>query len=239
MKKRNLSKKELEMFLLRDFISNETLGLRVKGIDESETPDFIVRELNKNISVELTRLIHPALMEKEAFQDKLVEMAQTLFKEKYAVDLYVLISFTNVPIKSKGKEIEKYAKELFKIIEEIYLPNKNFEFDIDTGYHRDVNQYIGHISVSNKRQMENWQPFGAYKVDHIDIKWIQSVVTKKESRLIEYPQKFDENWLLLVANFGHKSSTHDFFHIENRKVESKFDKIYLYKYMDKEITKLK
>jgi len=50
----NERKKEFELHMLCKFISHEELGLGVKTIDESETPDFIVRELTKNISVELT-----------------------------------------------------------------------------------------------------------------------------------------------------------------------------------------
>lgn len=197
MKKRNLSKKQLELILLRNFISNESLNLRVKSITESETPDFIIEELNKVISVELTRLIHPATMQKEAFQEKLVELAQQLFKEKYGDELYVLVTFSNVPIKCKGDNIKKHAEDLFKVVEEIYLPNRKHEFHVSSKYNNHINSYIGHISVSNNRDLENWQPFGAYKVDYVDVDWVKGIIKEKEKRLTLYRENFKENWLLL------------------------------------------
>ena len=48
MIRRILPKKERELILLTDFISNSSLGLRVKKIVESETPDFIVN-IDKNL----------------------------------------------------------------------------------------------------------------------------------------------------------------------------------------------
>lgn len=239
MKKRNLSKKELELVLLRNFLSNEALGLKVKSITESETPDFIIEELNKNISVELTRLIHPATMQKEAFQEKLVEMAQQFFKEKYDDELYVLVTFGNVSIKCKGEEIKKHAEDIFKVVEDIYLPNRKYEFNVSSKYSHHINSYIGHITVANNRDLENWQPFGAYKVNYVDIGCVKGIIKEKEKGLEQYSKRFKENWLLLIANFGHKSSTHGIYHLKQQKIETKFDKIYLYKYMDKEIVELK
>jgi hypothetical protein len=238
MKKRNLSKKELELILLKNFISNKDLKLTVKSIIESESPDFIIEGLSKNISVELTRLIHPDTIQKEAFQQKLVEIAQSLFQEKYDEELYVLVTFSDIPIKCKGVEIKKYAEDLFKIVEEIYLPNRKHEFHVASERHKPINTYIDHISISNNKGFENWQPFGAYKVSYIDIDWVKGVIRDKEKNLNSYRHNFKENWLLLIANFGHQSSAHRFSHLKQEKIETKFDKVYLYKYRDEEIFQL-
>ena len=171
------------------------MELRVKTIKESESPDFVVQELHKNISVELTRLIHPATMEKEAFQEKLVELAQQMFKEKYNEELYVLVCFSNVPIKCKGDEIIDYAEKLFALVEGIYLPNRKFNFDVSSKLERHINSFIGSISVSNKRDLENWQPFGAFRVNHVDVNWVKGIISSKEKGLIKYENRFDENWL--------------------------------------------
>jgi hypothetical protein len=239
MIRRKLPKKEREMILLKDFISNESLGLRVKGIEESETPDFIVHEIEKNISIELTQLIHPNLIEKEVFREKLVNMAHKIFKEKYNIELYVLITFNNVPIRCKGNEIKKVAESLFGMIESIYLRNKEYEFNISTKKFDSNDKYIDRISVSNTQNLENWQSFGAFKVDEINIDWVKAKIIEKEKMIERYRGNFDERWLLLVSNFGFKSDTHGFYYLKQEKIESKFDKIYLYAYRDKEIINLK
>ncbi len=239
MIRRILPKKERELILLTDFISNSSLGLRVKKIVESETPDFIVKELKKDISVEITELIHPKLREKEIFREKLVDKAHKIFKEKYDAELYVLICFSNVPLKSKGKEFEKHANDLFKKIEDIYLPNKDLEFDVSTKRDRFSTSFIDTISVSNKRDFENWQSFGAFKVDSVDKVWIDKVILDKELMIKNYSIEVKEHWLLIAANFGFKSDTHTFHYLLQNEFESKFDKIFIYKYQDKEILELK
>jgi hypothetical protein len=239
MKKRNLPKKELELSLLKDFISNKDLNLKVKAIIEGETPDFVIEELTKNISVELTRLIHADTIQKEAFQEKLVATAQSLFKEKYDEELYVLVTFSDIPIKCSTGEIKTYAEEFFKIVEEMYLPNRNHEFHVSSRCNQHINSYIDRISISNNRDLENWQPFGAFKVNYIDINWIKEVIRGKEKNLYKYRHNLKENWLLLIANFGHESSAHRFDHLKRQQIETEFDKVYLYLYRDKEILQLK
>lgn len=239
MEKKNLSKKKFELILLKDFISNKDLNLKIKTIIEGETPDFVIQELTKNISVELTRLIHADTIQKEAFQEKLVAIAQSLFKEKYDEELYVLVTFSDIPIKCSTGEIKIYADELFKIVEEIYLPNRNHEFHVSSKFNRHINSYIDRITISNDRDLENWQPFGAFRVNYIDINWIKEVIRGKEKNLHKYSHNFKENWLLLVANFGHQSSAHRFDHLTRQQIETEFDAVYLYLYRDKEILQLK
>lgn len=239
MLRKKLPKKERELILLENFISNESLGLRVKSIDEGETPDFIVRELNKNISVELTQLIHPKLIEREAFREKLVDKAQMLFKEKYKDELYVLITFANLHNNFKGNEVDKLAKDIFELVESIYLPNKKYEFHISTKDFKMETKLIEWISVSNNRDLENWQSFGAFLVNEIDVNWVKKVIREKEKMIPKYKGQIDEKWLLLVSNFGFKSDTHSFHYLHQEKMESEFDKIYLYKYREKDIVELK
>lgn len=224
--------------MVKDFISNKDLKLRVKSIVESESPDFIIEELSKNISVELTRLIHPGTIQKEAFQEKLVEIAHSIFKEKYDEELYVLVTFSDIPIKCRGGEVRKYAEEIFKIVEEIYLPNHRNKFHVSSRHNQHINSYIDCISISNDRGLENWQPFGAYKVNYLDIDWVKGVIGEKEKNLYKYRDYFKENWLLLIANIGHESSAHRFHHLKQERIETKFDKVYLYKYREKEIYQL-
>jgi hypothetical protein len=125
------------------------------------------------------------------------------------------------------------------MVEEIYLPNKNVEFNITINRNRPPTSFIDNISVSNNRSIENWQSFGCFKVDSIDKTWINKVILEKESMIKNYMSMVDEHWLLIVSNFGFKSDTYTFHYLAQGVFESKFDKIFIYKYQDKEIIELK
>lgn len=240
MYKKTIGKKDLEHHLLTKFISNECLGLRIKSITATETPDFIIHELSKTISIELTRLIHPKLIKAEAFQEKLVESVHKRFKENYSANLRVLVNFSKVPIKCKEREVSKYVQELYELVENIYLPNHKYNFNISSKNNsKSLNHFIDFISVSNNSNFENWQPFGAFRVDEINFDWLTKVIIEKEKNIIKYKTLSNENWLLLLANFGHKSSAHTFNSIQIDKLVTKFDKVYLYKDMDNTILQIK
>lgn len=239
MIRRKLPKKELEKIYFDDFISHKPIDSIIIDIEESETPDFIIHEKNKTISVEVTRLIHPALAEREAFREKIVSKVHELFKAKYNSELYVLIAFSKAQINCKNTEVERFAQNILSIIEKIYLANRKYRFDICADDLEDINEHIESISVSNNRMLENWQSFGAFKVNAIDNNWLRKIIADKEALIENYDRNTDENWLLLVSNFGFKSDTHDFYTSRMEKFESKFNKVFIYTYREKEIINLK
>jgi len=240
MVKKPVDKKVLEHYILTKFISNIELGLRIKKIIEHETPDFIIEEITKTFSVELTRLIHPQLMQKEAFQEKIVNIAHQRFREKYSADLYVLVNFGNIPHDANANAVNDLANELFEVVEKIWLANHSYEFRLtNMGKARKRGGLLDSISVSNNLEFDNWQPFGAFRVDQVNSDWIRQVILQKEKNLNSYGHLYDENWLLLASNFGHKSSTHDFYFFQNEELESDFDHIFLYRLMNNTFTRLK
>lgn len=234
-----MGKKQLELHMLRKFLSHESHRLRIKSIDESETPDFIIHEINNTISIELTRLMVPALVQKEKFQEKLVRLAWAKFRQKYPDKLQVLINFSNAVIKCSASEIDAYADEIARLIESIFLPNRGFEFRVSSiGRDKPSLSYIHSLAVANDLNLDDWHPFGAFRVSNIDIQWLKTIIQEKENRLSFYKTSFDQNWLLLLANFGHKSSTYEFDYLKLTDYHSKFDRIYLYKYIDDAYTRL-
>ena len=95
-------KKQTERHILERFVSNAKGGFRIAHIADNETPDFIIKTLEKKkISVELTRLINPELKEKEEFRTAIVERAHAMFKEKHAAILVVHVTFAYRIIKCK------------------------------------------------------------------------------------------------------------------------------------------
>lgn len=233
-------KKEIEKHHLTSFISNEKLKLLVYGIEDSETPDFIVNIDKKLISIEHTRLINPHLKKVEQYREQIIKNAHKRFEEKYSAKLYLLITFNNIALKSGKVAREKYTDEVFNLIENIYLCNKSYEFRIDSRKRKArISELIKSFSVDNTRNFSHWQHFGAYLVDWIDIEWLKGIITKKENNIERYPKEFYENWLLLVSDFGTKASSHRVDKINFSGIETKFDKVYLYSFRSDEIVIVK
>lgn len=180
-------KKEIERHHLTPFISNEQFKFLVYGIEDSETPDFIVNIDKKLVSIEHTRLINPEFKEIEQYRERIIQNAKMKFRKKYNAELYVLMTFNNIQLKSGKIAEEKYSDEVFKLIEEIYLYNKNFGFRIDSREHKaSVSELISSFSVDNTQKFENWQHFGAYLVEWVDMEWLQSIIRKKENNIKKY-----------------------------------------------------
>lgn len=235
----NQRKKQIERYHLERFISNESLKLVVFAITEDERPDFSLKLKDRQISIEHTRLLNPDLQEKEQYKDKIIKSAQKLFENKYREKLYTLITFHDDVIQSGKKNQESYVNHVFSTIEEIYLNNKNFEFHLSSKRMDNISDLIENIDINNKLNFSHWQHFGAYSVEMIDKEWFIDVIKRKEQNISKYVNKFDENWLLLVSDFGTEASTKSFAGFDFSEITTQFDKVYLYSFMPNSITIVK
>lgn len=62
-----------------------------------------------------------------------------------------------------------------------------------------------------------------------------NIIKGKESNLSKYKNDFDENWLVIAANFGTKSSALRFDYINQIEYKSKFDRVFIYKQFEDKI----
>lgn len=233
-------KKQIERYQLEKFVSNENLKLLVYQITDYETPDFEVNIDKRWISIEHTRLINPQLQQVENYRDRIIKTAQKRFESKYSDRLYVLITFRNIQLKGGKIAEEKYVDEVYNLIEQIYLNNRKFEFKIHSKRHKEkVSATIESFSVDNVQNFSHWQHFGAYLVEWIDMEWLKGIIKKKEMNIEKYPKQYEENWLLMVSDFGTKASSTRTDFIDFSTIQSKFDKIFIYSYMADEITIVK
>lgn len=231
-------KKQLERKQLEKFISNEKMNFLVYDITDSETPDFIANINQKSVSIEHTMFIEQSKQQVERYKESVIKAAQSLFNNKYDEDLYVLATLDDYAVRI-GKKAD-HINEIFKLVEEIYLANHRFEFDVSSRMLTDrISNLIEYISINNTYRFNHWQHFGAYTVDKIDEQRLLKVIAKKENNLIKYANNFEENWLLLVANFGNEASSTDLGYSQQLDIKSKFDKIYLYSYMQDSVDILK
>ncbi len=234
------NKKTLETNILKRFLLHQKISVEpIPILPENEPPDFIIKLNSQKISIELTRLIRPRVSEIEAFSNRIIQLAHAKFKEKYNVSLMVSVNFTSAPLNGRGNKINTYVNRLYDLVEDTYLVNVNREFHY-VSKSKPVNDFVNSIVISNKPDINDWQLYGAFKADSPDIEWISKVIQRKESKIEKYREDFDEKWLVLVANFGYRSSTFDFnFPLSCKLSSTLFDQIYLYQYINNSTAKIK
>ena len=104
---------------------------------------------------------------------------------------------------------------------------RKFEFKIHSKRHKEkVSATIESFSVDNVQNFSHWQHFGAYLVEWIDMEWLKGIIKKKEMNIEKYPKQYEENWLLMVSDFGTKASSTRTDFIDFSTIQSKFDKIF-------------
>ena len=127
-------KKQRQRYVLEKFISS--LKMPFYGIEENETPDFLLKLLleekeDLQIGIELIDLINPKLKKKEAILDTLIEYSRQLFKKVYPdANLRVFIDFELHNHPKKKSEITNLSQVLFELISDVYEKNSNSDFQI-------------------------------------------------------------------------------------------------------------
>lgn len=132
-----------------------------------------------------------------------------------------------------------FSQQLFLEVEKIYLANQKAEFNIIVEYPEIKTEFIDTLPVRNTMGFNNWQDFTAYKHDWIDLERLQSIIANKDKDTKKYSGQFDEHWLLMVSNSGTKSSANHFEFIDFQAITTDFDKVYVYKDMEKEVVQIK
>ena len=241
-------KKDRENLIVTRFISNPSMYEHnlFSGLKSSETPDFSVNVYDReasnkqNVSIEITEVLNPELKQKESAQKRVVNLARDRFNKIRDDKLVVYVNFSNQPIDLKPEDITSLAEELCDFVLDICKRNETLEFRIKTTNKSTLNKCFHSITVKNDEEkgFENWQPFGAFRVPFIKESWFREKIDNKERKINNYYENFDQNWLVLVANFGHESSAFTFDSLKNSYQNSKFDKIYIYEYRPDKVIEL-
>jgi hypothetical protein len=193
----------------------------------SESPDFIIKQNELNIGVELKDLvIRQNEKEKEGILKSLFEQIKSELKseEKSLCGLYrIELLDENTPLKKKDKVDLK--KEIIALIKEQKIEQR-------------------YIKAIKKRPMSE---ISIYKgettiVGNLERTVVEGKIKTKENKLKSYSNKnLDEIWLLLVIGGVEKSSDYSFFDsdITEKPFKSNFDRIFIYDFFHREITELK
>jgi hypothetical protein len=231
----NLSKKELEEHYFNRFINHPDVKLEIIKFTQldNDPPDFEFETFNGNkISVEMTNIMNPKLKALEEAQRKVVSKAQAKFKKKRVKDfLRVLVGFRPLTedVKLTPAFIEKNADDLFKIVLDVCLRNEHCTYRVKINEWPYFHDFFREVTVSNELNWDIWQPFGSFIVPHIDQNTFSQSILSKEKKLHSYIGNYQENWLLLTTNFGHKSTAYRYDMLEKNFGDSDFDKIFILK----------
>ena len=218
--------KRKEIIDIGNFIHYFDSSIEIKNA-LSESPDFIVKQNELNIGIELKDLvIRQKEKEKEGILKSLFEQIKTelINEEKSLCGLYrIELIDENLSLKKKDKEALK--KEIIALIKGQKIEQK-------------------YVKVIKKRPMSE---ISIYKgettiVGNLERKVVEEKIKTKENKLKSYSnENLDEIWLLLVIGGVEKSSDYSFFDsdITEKPFESNFDKIFIYDFFDRKITELK
>lgn len=237
-------KKKSEERMLINFVSNKSLRLKISAISPMDPPDFKMRQyIGKrfvSVGVELTRVLNPDLKKFEAVQESIVRLAWEKFKRIYQDKLEVYVYYSRMPLPLKAAKVKSISDRLAKFVTDALERNAGAWFRIETKAVPGIPE-IERILIyyDNDQDFENWQPHGAFVVPHIDEIWFSDIIRKKELKIPSYPEAFNKKWLVLVANFGHQSSHYQFSTLKKEFKQSPFDRIFVYKYREDEVIKVK
>ncbi|MGJ8665172.1 MAG: hypothetical protein ACSHW7_02300 [Patiriisocius sp.] len=209
----------------------------MKGIKNREKPEFRVDLIDKKVSIELTQLINSRQKKIEAFRKKIIKDAEQKFISKFGSSFRVWVTFSNYQMNTKEHDLAYFVDLIFNTVSNIYTSNKGREFTVKTKRNSRENKYIDSIHVTTQISPA-WESAGEFLVDYVDIEWIQSIITRKASLITDYDAFFDENWLVMKAGIGNKSSGYRFDHIAEKLKKEKFDRVFIFESFPNELMEI-
>ena len=248
--KKKKSQKDIEKLLLRRFmkIYNNEYNDSIELIMSTEEPDFIINYKGNIIGAEVTEVYKekgPKGSKKrraEVFQDKFVNNVKKEFKKSYKIKIIVTFSLNKQAFDKPIKD-----KNTLKLVADLIYNNlpKNGENIIlkDEIFNLELNEIIDEIIISKKKNYEHWTHIEAEFIGPA-IEDIKTTIDEKENKYnnyINHEMRPEEIWLVVIATGNHLSSTIDFKRIKSDAfcLNSNFDKIYLFGFVERELLCLK
>lgn len=220
-------KKQRERYVIEKFFSHESLGLLVRNIANREKPDFQVNLFRDKISVELTQLINTKQKQVESFRKRIIKKAENKFLVDFATSFRVWITFSNYPMNTREHDETYFVDLIYNLVRDIYLCNQGRDFTVRTNRSKVENKYIDCIHITTEISPA-WESSGAYIVEYADIEWIQAVIAKKSKLISQYMDTYDQNWLVMEASIGNKSSGYRFEHLSGKLDRERFDRVFIF-----------
>ncbi len=236
------TKKERERWVMTLFIESYKKG-KIVIVDEQEAPDFIVSVDGNKIGVELTEVFQDSHLgisrlkqrssDGSSFTEDLISLIQPSIPFKFSIG----INFNkNLPIKKSKKQA------ILEKLEELCVPAMINLKDHDhlelENYYDNLPDEIDDIYVYRFDAMDesiDSRPEGGI-VSRLTINHLKTLLRSKEIKLSSY-RDCDEQWLLIREGNYYSGSFSD---VEiDLPIESRFDKVFLFRTRTREIIELK
>lgn len=244
------TKKDNEKKLLDRFIKvyNEENDNPIELISPAEEPDFKVKYRKEVIGTEVTEIYREKgpkgseIKRSEVFKNQFVNQVKKEFKKKCNNKFTVIFSLNDNAFKEPFKD-EKILKKVADLIyKNIPQDEKNIIIE-DKLFHAGLIDVISEISISTYSNSEHWTYIEAGTIGPA-INDIITAINEKEDKYknyLKHEMNPKEIWLVVIASGRHLSSSIDFERIKSGdfNIDTNFDRIYLFGYIEKEIIYLK
>jgi predicted transcriptional regulator len=193
-----------------------------------EKPDFIISNGHHKIGLEHEQILCGELKSSEGYYENICKKVQQLLEQDENLPNFLV----NVYIK---KNVTTRIKDKGRIIETIHSIIKDF---VNTNVLKE-NEFIDKILIMKHSKKSVCPNFGAYCQNWITEELICEYVAKKEVKLNSYiSNSVETQWLVLVIGSLGKSS-YEVNKNMNIKLNTKFDKVYLYENFSNNLYEIK
>ena len=231
LEKHDLEKKEvLEVCQIGKFVYKIDTEIRIIEKPQPPSPDFIISYKNKLVGLEHTQILteDPS----RYFKIKsLLDYSKQIFESKYPnINVHATISILNDKLDYKRNEKAELAENIADFVQWTRMETEFGLPDYITGI-----RTTKHSQVSFSYKEKDWQS------EYLTRERLKQEILKKESKISGYEKsEFDlaEYWLtLLIGSLS--SISYEMNEMENYKMESKFDRVYLMADFDAKIIRIK
>lgn len=223
------AKKRDELIALGRFIYNHNDGEKIKIIDCSERPDFILQVGSDICGVEVTRLVDPITIPKISILKKQLQKVEEKMREEQShINGHFSLQIDPDLILIEGKDLLSINKEKSTLLIDELVQFLIVRTQNDNAIRP---QYVADFDLieSNKFEVtlsEN------YTLEEVNYEYLNAEIKKKEGKIEDYKKdkNLDMLWLLICVNGVESSSSFDF-NIEKLKDEingTQFDMIFIF-----------
>ena len=232
LEKYDLEKKEiLEVCQIGKFVQQVNAEIQITDKPKPPSPDFVINYRGKLIGLEHTRVLN-----KNASRylkiETLLNYAQQEFEKKYPGDNVIAsIAIKDDEFNYKKKDKADIAKNIADYVQWTRL---GIEFKLP--------EFIASIEITSHTEVSFWFDEKDWQTaEYLTRERLKTEILKKEPKITEYKtskQKLSEYWLVLMIG-SLNSVSYKLNKLENYKMDSKYDQVYLMADYDADVVRIK
>ncbi|MFD2515227.1 hypothetical protein ACFSRY_15240 [Pontibacter locisalis] len=215
-------------------------------ISSPEPPDFMINTGREIIAVEVTQIHNekgpnekfpPA--QKHATEDEILEAAQHLFTIAKGIPLHISFHFENNLILNKKRKTT-LANQVCRLIE-LEMDGRTFDEHFSFSIKENLPHELVHVSGHYFHQISDvcWYSAKGRFVPDLSKRQVLNVIRDKEKKMTGYIDKVDKAILVLAEGLIPNSWFDGVEQFEQDELVSKFDKIFLIRYLSNTLIELK